>query len=168
MKLTQLISLSFALTIPFALLSCGEKDSEPSQDDPSADAPTSGEATTHVEIGEEISSVLDEMMRGLAEVKDEATANEFSEKMDGYASVLEDLLMKAKELPAPTKEEKAAIQKIKDASNEAGKKVFDGLGELGEDTQGTEAIRKAVSEFIKNEKMSETMKSFEQLYDLDQ
>lgn len=167
MKLTKAFPLALVLALPLNLVSCGEKeqDKEPTSGDP---APTEAETRTHIEIAENVNVVLGEMMADMGAIKDEVSANKFSENMDGYVDQLKDLLAEARELPAPSDEVKAEIKKIKEASDKMGDETMAAFGKMMESSPDAEVIGEALQKAFQNEEMDETMNGFEELYNLEE
>jgi len=165
MKIIKIIPLSFAFALSLTVISCGEKEEDKDQ---STDKTTSSAPETHVGIAENISTILTEMMDELAGIKDVPSANEFSVKMDGYVDSLKDLLAKAKELPAPTEEQKSAVQKVKDVSDDKAEKVMMGMGEAMANNPDAKAIGEVIGKVMQNEEMRNTMDEFQKLYDLEE
>lgn len=162
MKLTKLFPIVVSFVLPLSIVSCGDKEEEKKTEGTSESVKT---ADSHEAIASEISTIMNEMMDGIIAIKDAPSANAFGEKMDGYVSSLKDLLAKAKALPAPTAEEKAAVQKVKDASDEKGMEMMKAMGALQENPDA-EAIGKVIGQVMTNQDMETTMDAFEELYEL--
>jgi hypothetical protein len=164
MKFTKLFPFAVAFVLPLAVVSCGDQEEE-KKPEASNEEPSGAKDKTHADIAEEISVTMNEMMDGVIAIKDTASANAFAEKADGYVASLKDLLATAKALPAPTDEEKDAVQKTKDASDAKGMEMMMAMGKLQENPDA-EAIGKVLEKIFSNEEMDATMEGFETLYDL--
>jgi hypothetical protein len=164
MKMTKLFKLAFALALPLTTLSCGDKEEDQKSGDGSAEV----ESDSHAKIAEEISTVMNGMMDQLMAIKTTEAANDFGGKMEGYVSSLKDLLARAKKLPAPTSDDVAAVQKVKEMTDGKAKEMAQTLQtNLESHPEDAAAISAVLGNVMQNEEMSSTMKEFEELYELD-
>lgn len=115
-------ALAFALVIPFALFSCKQGAQEADQGaeeiGKGAETEAAAPADNHEAITEEYFGYMSEVMTGMGAVRDKASAEKFIAVTKALKPKLEALLVRAQALPAPTEEQKAAIQANQDKIQE--------------------------------------------------
>ncbi len=103
MKLLK--ALTVCLILPFAFVACDKKE-----DNEASDGGPSKKADTHESITTEYFGYMEEVMGAMASLDSKEAALAFVAKAKEMQPKLEGLLERAKALPAPSDEQKAAIQ----------------------------------------------------------
>ncbi len=168
MKLKHIITV-FALFIsPLALVSCGDGDKEDSASSDTEDVDSaSASVKSHVEIGQEMAEIMSEMMTGMVSVKDVESAEAFAAKVPERKAKMKDLLKAAKALPAPSDEDKAAVNKIMDEAQEkAGPSMMEAMMGMSENPEA-EAIGKVMENAMQDEEMDKIGYELEAMYKIE-
>ncbi|MFK7850672.1 MAG: hypothetical protein AB8D78_06800 [Akkermansiaceae bacterium] len=163
MKITYIIPTCALLITPLALVSCGNKEDT---DSGNSKEPTSAtaSASSHEDIGKGMVGVMTEMMTSMAEIEDAASAQTFADSVPGFKATMKDLLETANSLPAPTDEEKAAINKMMDDAKETvGPATMKTMMGLSQNPEG-EAIREIMGKAMQDKEMDQVSDDLEALY----
>lgn len=163
MKLEYICKFALVLTLPFALLSCGDDKKD---DDSSGDKAGETAKKTHTQIGEEVGVVMDKLMTSMSGIKDVESAEAFAASVGEHKQTLKDLLAAAKELDPPTEEEKAAVQKMKDASDAKGEELLGTMMQAMAQNADAEAIGEIMQKVMGDQEMEEVTDGLDTLYDL--
>lgn len=163
MKLEYIRNFALVLALPFALLSCGDDKKDDDSSGANAEEPA---AKTHTQIGEEVGAVMDKLMTSMSEIKDVESANAFAASVGEHKQTLKDLLAAAKELDPPTDEEKAAVQKLKDASDAKGEELMGSMMQALAQNADAEAIGEIMGKVMDDKDMDEVTDGLDSLYDL--
>lgn len=161
MKLTNILKLTVVVLLPFSVISCGDK-----KEDKEASTDSTATKNTHTEIGAQVSEIMGKLMVGMSEIKDVDSAKAFATNLSEHKESLKGLLAAAKELDPPTAEEKAAIQTLKDESDEEGEKLMSTMMEQMQKNPEAEAIGQVLSAVMQDKEMDEITSGLEELYDL--
>ncbi|MGJ8695739.1 MAG: hypothetical protein ACSHYF_05430 [Verrucomicrobiaceae bacterium] len=100
-------ALAVALIIPFTIVSC-KKGAE--EADKGAETDSAPKADTHEAITEEYFGYMEDAMNSMGTIRDKASAEKFIADAQALQPKLEAIQTRAEALPAPTEEQKAAIQ----------------------------------------------------------
>ena len=142
----------------FALISCGGKDN------PGSEAEAEVSAKTHTEIGQEVADIMTEMMTGMGGIKDKASAEAFASSVPAIKDKMKALLKEAQALPAPTAEEKAAVDGIMKAAEEKAGPAMMAMMTSMATNPDAEAIGEVLSGVMEDEEMNKVGESLEALY----
>ena len=104
MKLLK--ALTVCLILPFAIVACDKKTA----DEDGSDEKSSAKADTHEIITEEYFGYMEDAMGAMSSIDTKEAAVAFAAEAKEMQPKLEAVLERAKALPAPTDEQKAAIQ----------------------------------------------------------
>lgn len=163
MKLKNLFPLAAAFALPLSIVSCGDDKKEEEKD--AASDSTSADQMSHKKIGEGIDGMMLALMGDMSSIKDLESAQGFASKFAKHKEVLLGLLKKAKALDPPTEDEKSAIQKMKDATDEKGDKMQKAFFTMMGSSPDAEKIGEALG-VMQDKEFNEAMKEIEKIYDL--
>lgn len=104
----SILKLAFAFSLPFTVLSCGEKEEKKTDTETSTDS-TPASLETHEAIIKEYHVVGASIADKMGAVKDKASAMAFGEAANATLPKLKSLLESAEALPAPSAEDKASF-----------------------------------------------------------
>lgn len=168
MKLLK--ALTLCLVLPFAFVACDNKEEK----ETSTGGGSEEKADSHESITTEYFGYMEEAMGAMGSIKDEASAVAFLDKAKEMQPKLQAILDRAKALPAPSDEEKAAIQaahkavkeKIEAKQAEFGKTITENPPSPADQ----EAIGKVMEEVMNGDfgkKMSEVTNGVDEIYGLE-
>ena len=159
------IATAFALLFTsFALVSCGNKDSD------SGSGADAGEAAikSHAEIADIVVAEMTTMMNGMTSIKDVAGAEAFAKTIPDIKTKMKDCLAAAKALPAPTEEEKTAFKAKMDAAQEkAGPAMMAMMMSMSQNPDA-EAIGKVMEGAMEDDEMDKVMEELEGIYAVEE
>jgi len=162
MKLTSIIPALVLFISPIALVSCGEK--EGSSEEGSAPESAAAAIKSHNEVGEEMAAIMTDMINGMSTVKDVASAEAFAATIPDLKERMKKILTAAKALPAPTEEEKAAVNKaMDDAQKKAGPVLMATMMGMSENPDA-EAIGKIMEGVMQDDEMDNVGGELEAIY----
>lgn len=166
MKFTHIRTLTVVLTLPFVLISCNEKKEE----DGSSKSSPSGEATarTHVEIGRDVTAVIDSIMISMASITDVDSAKAVAADMKPHRENLQDLWSEAKSMDPPTIEEKETIQKMRDDNDARGQVMQQKFMETLQTSPNAEEIMTVIQTMMQDKEMEEAKNGLQEIYDLEE
>lgn len=163
MKIKHLIPTCALLLTPLALVSCGNKE-DAGDGGSENQASASASAKSHEDIGKGMVEVMTEMMTSMSKITDAASAQAFADSVPGFKTSMKDLLKEAKSLPAPTEEEKAAVNKMMDdAKEKVGPATMKTMMGLSQNPEG-EAIGEIMGKAMQDEEMDQVSDDLEALY----
>lgn len=160
-KFAKIAPLAAAFTLPFAAVSCGEKEEEKK-----AGVGDAATMQSHTAIGKEVNAEMLSLLEQMAAIKDTKTAQEFADGFPPTKEKLKGLLEAAKKLAPPTDEEKATVQALKDASDAKAEELLGGLMKLMTENPESEAIGAIMGKVMQDEEMDEITDGLEKIYGL--
>ena len=157
--------MTAVLALPFSFLSCGEekKVEGESKDDPAGETVKKD----HTQIGQEIETVMAEMMTGMSSISDVESAQAFVVAFETHKASLKELVKEAEALAPPSDEEKAAVQKLKDDQDAKGEELKGKLMKIMTENPDAEAIGAEMGKVMANKEMAEITDKIEEIYGLE-